>query len=474
MLFLKNRSLDLTSGSIAKGVISLAVPLMLTSVMQQLYSTVDLLFASNILGANAAAALGVASWLPSCCISLFTGLSVGANVVVAMLFGGKDVERLSRGMRTSMFVGLASGVALSVAGLLFVPVYVQIMGTPKVIAGDTAAYLRIYFIAMVAVALYNMAAGIARAVGDSFTPLVAQLVGGLANVVANWFMLCVLHLGVEGIAAATFASNALAAAWMIAALCRVQGLARLRLRGPFSGTRAVMIMRIGIPVSIQMAAITLSNAVVQHQINLLGVAAIAAFSVYFKVELPIYYAIVAIGQATTTFVAQNHGAHDHERVMRGLWVCQALGLVVASVLSALMLVMGYWAFWLFNRDLSVIQAGLDIIAVTFPFYFLYAVLEVQGAAMRGLGHSAVSAGVTLAGVCGLRTALVLGLTVAGATLSSIAVTYPITWAFTAVGMTVCHIVVEKRHGHRIVPALGRCFNDLFIHLIELARRRRIS
>ena len=204
------------------------------------------------------------------------------------------------------------------------------------------------------------------------------------------------------------------------------------------------ILRIGIPVGLQSLAITLSNVVVQHQIDLLGVQAITAFSIYFKVELPIYYAILAIGQATTTFVAQNHGAKNYKRVSRGVWVCQGLGLLSAIVLSVTMLAIGYWTFWIFSQDEEVIHIGLSIISLTFPFYALYSILEIQGDAMRGFGHSVAPAVIIFMGICLTRACLVFAFTWNTVTVEAIAITYPITWAITAASLVVCRIVIEQK------------------------------
>lgn len=448
----KTRTQDLTKGPIIPSILSFAIPLLFTSVVQQFYSTVDLFFVSNILGIQAAAALGISTLLITCLIGLFTGLSVGANIVVARLFGAGEIDRLSRGIHASIVVGLIAGIVLAIVGLLFAPLYIEAMKTPKSAVADALIYLRVYFIAMLAVALYNMAAGVCRALGDSRTPLLAQTVGGLGNIAANWFALCVLGLGIEGVAFATLLSNGIAAGIVLVSLTKIDRRYALRWsRICLDKAFLVTVLRIGIPVGLQAMVITLSNVVVQHQIDLLGVEAITAFSIYFKVELPIYYAILAIGQATTTFVAQNHGAGNHARVSRGVWICQSLGFVTTAILSMVMLAIGYWAFWVFSQDEIVINLGLAIIAITFPFYVFYSILEVQGDAIRGLGYSVAPAVIIFVGICLLRACLVFVFTWDVVTLESIAITYPLTWAVTAACMVVCRMVIERKHGHRIVP-----------------------
>lgn len=445
---------DLTRGPIVRGIVAFALPLLFTSVVQQLYSTVDLLFVGNALGTQAAAALGVGVMLINMLVALFTGLSTGATVCVAQLFGGGDARQVASGVSSSLAVGVVGGLALGAATFAFAPAFLSAMEAPASVIDDALAYLRVYSVAVVAVAVYNMAAGVSRALGDSSTPFFAQLAGGLMNVAANWFILCVLQRGIGGVALATLASNALAAGIALRGIRKAVGPCALRVAN-VRREHVARIVSIGAPVALQSAVVTFSNVVVQHQIDLLGVQAIAAFSAYFKVELPIYYAVLALGQATTTFVAQNHGAHDHERACKGAWICQGLGLAVSAALSALLLGLGYWAFWIFNQDEAVIQCGISIIAVTFPFYFLYSILEVQADAIRGLGHSLPPALIVVANIGILRLALVLALTAGGVSAESIAAAYPITWATTALCMAAYRVHIERVHHHRLAFPIRR-------------------
>lgn len=441
----KTRTRDFTKGPIVTSILSFAIPLLFTSVVQQLYSTVDLFFVSNVLGNQAAAALGISTLLITCLIGLCTGLSVGANIAVACLFGTRDIDDLRHGIHVSIAISLIAGAILAFAGVLLAPLYIEAMKTPSSAIADALTYLRMYFIAMLPISLYNMAAGVCRALGDSRTPLLAQTVGGIGNIFGNWFTLCVLGLGIEGVALSTLASNSIAAIIVVVFLAKTDERYALRWsRLCLDRTFLATILRIGIPVGLQSLAITLSNVVVQHQIDLLGVQAITAFSIYFKVELPIYCAILAIGQATTTFVAQNHGAKNYKRVSRGVWVCQGLGLLSAIVLSVTMLAIGYWTFWIFSQDEEVIHIGLSIISLTFPFYALYSILEIQGDAMRGFGHSVAPAVIIFMGICLTRACLVFAFTWNTVTVEAIAITYPITWAITAASLVVCRIVIEQK------------------------------
>ena len=463
------RSGDLTSGPVARSVVAFALPLLGASVVQQLYSTVDLLFVGNALGTVATAALGVGALLLTFLAGIFSGIAVGANVKVAHLVGARDEVGVAVGTHTSVLLGVMGGLVLAVAGEVLAEPFISWMAVPQASAADAVTYLRFASAAALPMALYNACAGVLRGLGNSRIPLVAQIAGGLLNIAANWLALYVFQLGIAGCACATFASNCLAAAIACIVLMRrdsrrvgvaaadkaaVAGttaedgandnveISELRARSEkahawFDVGFAKSVLLFGLPVSAQTVAIVISNVVVQHQVDLLGVESIAAFAIYLKVELPIYYPILAMGQATTTFVAQNVGAENFERCRNGTRVCQWICLGVTAVMSLVMLACGQWVFWLFDQSSDVIGIGVTMISITFPFYVLYAVLEVQGGALRGFGHSLAPALVVLGNICVLRAVLVLTFGAFGLSIEAIAASYPITWFTTAALMLLC-------------------------------------
>ncbi len=264
---------------------------------------------------------------------------------------------------------------------------------------------------LIAVPLYNLCAGASRALGDSSTPMIAQAVGEAMNIAANWLFLCVLGTGVEGVALATLLSNLVAAGLVAKRLFDEGGFGAVGKAAScidFGQIRSML--AVGFPIGIQAFAISLSNVFVQYQINLMGVDTVAAFATYFKVELPMFYLIVALGQTTTTFVAQNHGAGREGRCRQGIRISLALALAATLGLSALMLSVGRWAFWVFDENPAVIETGLRIIGVTFPFYVLYVFHQVLGDALRGYGTTFGPMVVVVANICVVRTVLLALLT----------------------------------------------------------------
>lgn len=440
------RNLDaLTHGSILRGIIVFALPLLGTSVVQQLYGTVDLLFVGNMLGTQASAALGISSLLISCLVGFFIGISVGVNVVLARMFGARDYKSLRRGIHTATALGAIGGILLAICGFTLAPFYISLMQTPAEIVDDAVMYLRIYCLSMVSIALYNMFAGIMRALGDSASPLRAQIVGGVANVGFNALFLMVFHWGIAGTALATLACQTLAAALLARSLTRLHAPYRLQWRHVrLNRDIVISMLAIGVPTGLQSLVITLSNVVIQWQINLLGISAIAAFAAYFKVELPLYYAIVAIGQAATTFVAINVGARQDARARRGTNLCIALGLGTTAVLAWLLLVFGYWAFWIFNQDASVIACGQQVIAITFPLYGIYVFLEVYSASIRARGNATTPMVIILLNICVLRSIILLVLMANDPTLTKVALVFPLSWTTTALCLFVCYRIILKK------------------------------
>ena len=427
--------MNMTQGSIAGQILMFAVPLLGSSLVQQLYNTVDLLYVGNAVGKNAAAAVGASSMMITSLVGLFGGLSVGCSVTTANSFGSGDKKKVKDVIHTAAALSMISGLVILAAGILFAPAFIRLMNTPEEIVEDAVAYLRIYFLSILFVVSYNMSAGIMRALGNARATLRVQFVGGLVNVLMDGFFVLVLHWGIRGVAWATLFSQGAAAALMVLHLFKLEKDLKLEL----SEIRIYKdllkeILRIGVPAGLQTLLISLSNVIAQYHINSLGTNSITAMTLYIKVELPIYLPIVAIGSAVTTFVGQNTGARKYKRAEEGTRVCLILCVGLTVVMSTLLLIFGRYAFGLFNRDPGVIEAGLRAIRTSFPFYFLYAVLQVYGDSIRGAGDSKTPMLVIMANITILRAVLLSIIVPRVMDIKGVAVTYPVTWFTTAVCM----------------------------------------
>ena len=431
---------DLTSGVIWKKLVSFAIPLLLTSIVQQLYNTVDLIFAGNLISSDASAAIGTSGMLVNCLVGFFGGMSVGAGVVVARCFGSGDKRRLSAALHSTVALCGAGGLLLLLLGELLTPAYLRALKVPAALVDMAESYLRIYFLSIPAIVFYNLCAGVLRALGDSRSTLYAQIVGGLTNVAFDWLFIHGFENGVNGVAWATLFSQGVSAAFVVWRLTRLDPVYALRLKKlAFDGPTLRETVRIGVPAGLQALVITLSNVVAQYHINSLGEDAVAAFTAYFKVELLAYQPIVVLGQAVMTFVGQNLGAQQPRRARQGTRVGLGLAVGITLLTSAVGLAFGPQLFRVFYGNPDAIALGLRVIRITFPFYFLYCFLQVLGDAMRGAGESRGPMLIVLVSLCLVRTALLFLIVPRVGRIEGVAVCYPVTWALTAAGMTALYL-----------------------------------
>jgi len=445
----KNKG-NLTEGPIVKKIVFFAIPLLLGSLVQQLYNTVDLIFVGNYIGKSASAAIGASSLLVTCLVGFFGGMSVGSGVVISQVFGSKDLQKLKRAVHTTVSLSFAGGIILMAVGYLIAPVFIRLINTPESIRDAAIGYLRIYFLSLIFVVSYNLCSGVVRALGNSKGPLYIQLIGGFTNVAMDYVFVRVFENGINGVAWATFISQGVAALLTILSLTRLDPDYSLRIKDlGFDKEILREIVRIGIPAGAQSLLITLSNVMAQYHINSLGEDAIAAFTAYFKVELIIYHPIVALGRATMTFAGQNMGAGKMDRVRKGTLYTAIISMALAAVTAMAALPLGGVLFRVFNKEASVIALGRQIIGVTFPFYFIYSILQIFGDSMRGVGKSKVPMFIVMINICIIRTALLFLIVPRVMDIRGVAVTYPITWALTSICMLIYYLNYHKKEGSSI-------------------------
>ena len=439
------KQMDLTEGPIVRKLILFALPLLAGSLVQQLYNTVDLIFVGNFIDKSAAAAIGASSLLITCLVGFFGGMGVGSGVAISQIYGSGDRDRLRRAIHNTAALILTAGLLMMAIGYVFAPLFLRLLRTPESIRGSAVSYLRIYFLSFLSVVAYNFGSGALRALGDSRTPLYAQIFGGLLNVLTDYLFIRVFNDGVNGVAWATLISQTAAAAYVVVRLTKLDPAYALRPRKiTFDREILKKVLAIGVPAGAQSLVITLSNVMVQYHINSFGEDAIAAFTAYFKVELIVYLPIVALGQAIMTFAGQNMGAGNWDRVRKGTVACAVVSMVLAAVTSAAALPLGGHLFRMFIREQPVIDLGRQIIGVTFPFYFIYCVLQIFGDSMRGVGRSRVPMFIILICLCLVRTTLLFIIVPRLPDVRGVAAAYPITWFLTAAGMLTYYLRFHER------------------------------
>lgn len=447
---MKNNSHTLTKGSVGKGILLFALPLLGSSLIQQLYSTVDLIFVGQLLGTKASAAIGASGLIVTCMIGFFNGMAVGTNVFAARHYGARRFEQLKKLIQTIFWTGIIGGFLLTVIGLVLSPVFLTWMGTPESIFPLAVRYLRIYMASMISVVTYNLLSGVLRALGDSRTPMLYQFFGGIINVFADFIFLYVFHMGVEGTAFATLFSQTFAAVGVMIHLYRLKEPYALRLRfSDCSLKEFTDILKVGVPAGVQSIIITLSNIIIQSQINTLGVTSVASFTVYFRVELIIYLPIVALGQAVVSFIGQNYGAGNWERIKKGNRLCIFGGSLITFAACILLIIAMPVILNVFTKDAAVAAQTLEIVKVTFPFYFFYTVLECFSSNLRGFGKAFLPMIVTVISFCGFRIVALFALMAKNPSPDKVALSYPISWGIAAAAMAILYVRNNRNRSRKI-------------------------
>ena len=447
---MKNNSHTLTKGRVGKGILLFALPLLGSSLIQQLYSTVDLIFVGQLLGTKASAAIGASGLIVTCMIGFFNGMAVGTNVFAARHYGARRFEQLKKLIQTIFWTGIIGGFFLTVIGLVLSPVFLTWMGTPESIFPLAVRYLRIYMASMISVVSYNLLSGVLRALGDSRTPMLYQFFGGIINVFADFIFLYVFHMGVEGTAFATLFSQTFAAIGAMIHLYRLKKTYALRIRfSDCSLKEFTDILKVGVPAGVQSIIITLSNIIIQSQINTLGVTSVASFTVYFRVELIIYLPIVALGQAVVSFIGQNYGAGNWERIKKGNRLCIFGGSLITFAACILLIIAMPVILNVFTKDAAVAAQTLEIVKVTFPFYFFYTVLECFSSNLRGFGKAFLPMIVTVISFCGFRIVALFALMAKNPSPDKVALSYPISWGIAAAAMAILYVRNNRNRSRKI-------------------------
>lgn len=437
---MNRKGMNLTEGPIMKQLVLFAIPLFLSSLILQLYNTVDLIFVGQLLDKDATAAVGASSMLITLMIGFFTGIGVGIGIIMAKAFGSGDRDKMEAVIHNAAGLSLLGALVLMVIGFIFSPVILKLMNTPDNILELGIVYLRYYFICMFSVICFNSASGVLRALGNSRSPMIYQFIGGLANIAGDFFFLYVLRMGVQGVALATLFSQSCACIVTVRHLFHLEEEYRLRVKSIRIEKQVTKdILAVGLPSGVQSMIITLSNMIIQSQINTLGVASIAAFTAYYRVETIIYNPIMAFGQAASTFVGQNIGAKNLKRTREGTKAALIVGIAVTLVISAVVILFSGFFFGLFTKDPEVIAIGAKMARVSFPCYFIYVFLEIFAASTRGAGKAVPPMIITVVNMCGVRTLILMTIMHFASDAVHVVAVYPMTWAVTA----LCHYLYYR-------------------------------
>lgn len=425
----KTRGL-MTEGSIAKQLFFFAVPLILGNLLQQLYNTADSVIVGNLIGSNALAAVGAGSSLIHLIISFAQGVSVGTGVIVSQYLGAQLRDGVRTAVHTAFALALILGAALSIGGAALCGVLLRAMNTPAEVLPDAVTYLRIYFGGMLFGILYNMAAGILNAAGNSRRSLFFLAIASATNIVLDLLFIGVLKMGVAGAAWATDLSQLLSSVLALSFLMRSRESYRLELRRVrVDGAMARRIIRVGLPAGVQNMVISLSNVLIQSSVNRFGADAMAGFVAYMKIDGFDILPVSSLSLAVTTFVGQNYGAGRMDRVRRGMFVALGMTIAYTAVTGVLLLSFADPIMHLFTTDQPVVEYGKLAMRYFCPFYPLLGTLHSLAGTVRGTGRSVPPMVILLSSFCLFRMVwLWLVLPLIG-TIDGIFMVYPISWLF---------------------------------------------
>ena len=379
---------DMTDGSIIKQVTLFALPLMLGNVFQMLYNTVDSIVVGNFVGKQALAAVGSTTMIVNMMVFFFNGFSTGAGVIIANLFGARNMEKLHKAIETTMAATFLLSVLFTVAGVAAVKPMLRFMATPEDVFGEATVYLQIYIGGISGLLVYNMGSGILRAVGDTMRPLYFLIFTSVLNTLLDLLFVLGLHSGIEGVAWATIISQFISAFLILLLLTRSKDIYRLTWqdlkidRGILGGIFAV-----GLPAGIQSVITAFSNVFVQSYVNFFGSSCMAGWSCYNKLDQFVMLPMQSMAMAATTFVSQNIGAGRERRADQGTVITVSMSVGVTAVIVALLCLFAAPAVRLFSPDESVIEYGVLFIRANCFFLLFNCVNHVLAGALRGRGDS---------------------------------------------------------------------------------------
>ena len=426
-----HRSMDMTEGPLFSKVLFFALPLMLSGILQLLFNAADTVVVGRFSGSQALAAVGSVGSLNNLLISLFVGLSIGANVLVARYTGARDAHAVSETVHTAVLLSLVGGVFLAFVGIFAAHPLLELMGSPEDVIDLAVLYVRILFAGMPAQMLYNFCAAILRAVGDTKRPLYFLTVAGVINVVLNLFFVINLHMSVAGVALATIISQVVSALLVMHSLMLMDGPTRLNLRR-LHFNRAILreIIRIGLPAGIQSSVFSLSNVVIQSSVNSFGSVVIAGNSAAANVGNFVYQAMNTFHQAVTCFCGQNIGARKPRRILASIKACMVWAVIFGLALGTLSCVFGAQLLSFYSPEPDVIAAGVERLYVVCSCYFLCGMMDVMTGSLRGIGYSILPMVVSILGACVFRIVWVVTIFAAKPTMQVLMLSYPVSWALT--------------------------------------------
>ena len=445
----KNKyEIDMCNGTIMDKLISFALPLMLSGMLQLMFNAVDIIVVGRFSGSRALAAVGSTTALINVFTNLFIGISLGANVLAARFYAAGKEKEMSDTVHTAIAIAIISGLIMAFVGLVFSKGALELMDTPEDVIGQAALYMRIYFIGMPFFMLYNYGAAVLRAVGDTKRPLMFLIVSGCINAVLNLILVIGFSLSVVGVAVATVISQMISCILVLRCLYKSEGSYQLRFsKLKINKKYMIQIFQVGVPAGIQSTVINFSNVLLQSSVNSFGSVAMAGYTAANNILGFLYQSINSVTQACMSFTSQNYGVGKYKRMDRVLADCMILTVAVSLTIGCSAYFFGNYILRIYTSDAEVIKCGLEILSITTVPYFLCGIMDLFPGALRGMGYSAVPMILSVIGTVGMRVLWIYAVFPSNRSLYVLFISYPASWGITIVMQVICYIFVRKKvHG----------------------------
>lgn len=441
----KSYEIDMCNGPLLGKILLFSVPLMMSGILQLLFNAADIIVVGRFAGSSALAAVGSTSALINLLINVFVGLSVGVNVLVAKYYGGRREKDMSETVHTAITTSVLSGLFLVVLGLVAAKPLLHLMGTPDDVLSQSVLYMRIYFLGMPVLMLYNFGAAILRAIGDTRRPLYFLFAAGIVNVVLNLFFVIGLGMGVDGVAWATVISEHISALLVLKSLMEAPGALKLSLKNlRIHPKKLKRIIKIGLPAGMQGAIFSISNVLIQSSVNSFGSIAMAGNTASSNIEGFVYTAMNAVYQTNLSFTSQNLGGRKYSRINKIMHICLGVVTVVGLSLGLTAVLGGRMLLGIYSSDPEVLRYGMLRLGIICTTYFLCGIMDCMVGSLRGLGYSIIPMFVSLTGACGFRVLWVFTVFAAYHSLDVLYLSYPVSWAITAAAHMITFRKIRRK------------------------------
>ena len=436
---------NLTQGALLPQLLAFALPLLATNVILRSFGAADTAVLGKFASKTSVAAVGATGSVTSLLLGFFSGLTVSSNVMVSRAAGTGDRERAARTVGCSICCGIVFGILLAVVGVFCAYPLLRLINCPEEIIDQAATYIKIYFLGMPIILLFNFAAAILRAVGDSFRPGAYLSIGGILNIGLNILFVLAFKLDVAGVALATIIGQLIPTSLVIIALFRADGFSKLdRKHLRFYKTEFCDILKIGLPIGVQSCIAALSSGFVSSSLNSLGTDVVEAQAVGGTIDGYVYVCVNSVSSAVPAFVSQNYGAGNIKRLKKSVTYALFLDVAVGAVIGTAVALCGAWLCGLFTSNEAAIELATMRLRLIAPSYLLAGIMEIYANALRSLNKSAVASLVVLVGNCLVSVVWILTVFRAFNTYLSICFASPVAWIAASAILAPVYYIAARR------------------------------